>query len=329
MMKSAIQGVILILFTQLILLRCDAPRNNPLDPQNPNNAFVVLEGVVQTFSVPRHSIAGVNVLWKNNGTTVVTDKNGYFQFEEISPKNGWLGFEREGFHDDSVFITWDQLDKVSIQALLNAKPQIGELLVFSVVKTRSPSIRDFEVTLKAEITDPDVDIDSVFWQVPDLAIDSSLRFNPDLNLYDLTFATADYGLSLGEIVGHDFIIFVKDKFDRQIEIGRDQIERVILEDISVLSPANGSIVSSTPMFEWKKFNPGFSHSFIVDIRILNNDGFPEAFLDIEDIPEGSQNYSLTTPLIVGDYVWALWAVDSFGNRIRSSFATFSVIQQFN
>lgn len=326
MMKSAIKGVILIILAQLILLRCDAPRNNPLDSQNPKNAFVVLEGVVQTFSVPRHSIAEVKVLWENSGTMMATDKNGYFKFEEILPKNGWLNFEREGFHDDSVFIMWEQLDKVSIQRFLNAKPQLSELSVYSVVKTRSPSIKDFEVTLKAEITDPDADIDSVFWQVPDLGIDSSLRFNPDLNLYDLTFPTADYGLQFGEIVGHDFIVFVQDKFNKQIEVGRDQIERVILEDISVLNPANGSIVSSTPTFEWKKFTPGFSHSFIVDIRILNDDGFPEPFLEVEDIPEGSQNYNLTTPLIAGDYVWALWAVDSFGNSIRSSFATFTVIE---
>lgn len=323
-MRSAAKDVILIIFIQLILFRCDAPRNNPLDPQNPNNAFAVIEGVVQTFSVPRHSIAGVNVLWKNSGTMKVTDENGYFRFEEILPKNGWLNFEREGFHDDSVFITWNQLNKVSVQRFLNAKPQLSELSVYSVVETRSPSIKDFEVTLKAQITDPDVDIDSVFWEVPDLGIDSSLRFNPDLNLYGLTFATADYGLQVGEIIGHDFIVFVQDKFDRQIEVGRDQIERVILEDIAVLNPANGSVVSSTPTFEWKKFNPGFSHSFILDIRILNNDGFPEAFLEIEGIPEGSENYNLTTALIAGDYVWALWAVDSFGNRIRSLFATFTV-----
>jgi hypothetical protein len=326
MMKSAVNGVIFIIFVLLVLFRCDAPRNNPLDPQNPNNAFVVLEGVVQTFTVPRHSIAGVNVIWEESGTMIITDKNGYFKFEEILPKNGWLRLEKDGFHDDSVFVAWDRLDKVSIQRFLNAKPQLGELSVFSMVKTRSPSIKDFEVTLKAEITDPDADIDSVFWQVPDLGIDSSLRFNPDLNLYDLTFATADYGLQPGEIVGHDFIIFVKDKFDRQIKIGRDQIERIILEDISVLNPANGSVVSPTLMFEWKQFNPGFSHSFIVDIRIINDDGFPEPFLEIEDIAEGSQSYNLTTPLIAGDYVWALWAVDSFGNRIRSSFASFTVVE---
>ncbi len=323
-MKTVVYAIILIIFIQIMLFRCDAPRNNPLDPQNPHNSFVVLEGVVQTFSVPRNSIAGVDVLWKNSGATTITDENGYFRFEEILPKDDWLMFEKEGFHDDSIFINWNQLNKVSIQHFLNARPRLRKLDLYSVVKSRSPSLKDFEVAIRAEITDPDVDIDSVFWQVPDLGIDGSLRYNPDLELYDLTFATADYGLQFGEIVGHDFIILVQDKFDKRIEVGREQIKRVILGTISGLSPANQSTAPPMPVFGWSKFQPGFSHTFTIDLQIFNDDGLPEPYLEIEDIPQGAENYELTTPLIPGNYVWALWAIDSFGNRIRSQLARFTV-----
>jgi len=49
----------------LLFISCDAPRNNPLDPENPNNKIISIDGTILTDTRDPEPISGVNVYWMN------------------------------------------------------------------------------------------------------------------------------------------------------------------------------------------------------------------------------------------------------------------------
>ncbi len=92
--------VVLFLF-----FSCDAPRINPLDPQNPNYGLGQIDGFVLIPS--RQPLSGVRVIWGNENITAETDSTGYFKISDIQRKNGNLYFEKTGYSYDSVFVEWN------------------------------------------------------------------------------------------------------------------------------------------------------------------------------------------------------------------------------
>jgi hypothetical protein len=70
---SAVLSLILGLLSLIISAGCDAPRHNPLDPENPENIYRRLSGHVQTFSLPRDDLENVAVQWQVNGSSIFTN----------------------------------------------------------------------------------------------------------------------------------------------------------------------------------------------------------------------------------------------------------------
>lgn len=98
--------LVLFLFVLITLLSCDAPRINPLDPQNPDYNLGILDGYVKTNSIPQLPIANVKVLLNNTSLWTTTNSDGYFKFSAIQRINGLLIFEADGFYNDSISIEW-------------------------------------------------------------------------------------------------------------------------------------------------------------------------------------------------------------------------------
>ena len=109
----------------LLICSCDAPRKNPLDPQNPDTKIVTLEGVVQTFEDPRSPISGATVHWKRGDLIKETPATGQFAFNGIPPRDGWLICQKPGRKTDSVYIEWNGAKALTRTFTLRMAPSLS------------------------------------------------------------------------------------------------------------------------------------------------------------------------------------------------------------
>lgn len=309
----------------LLLLQCDAPRLNPLDPENPKSSLALIAGDVRTFSVPREAISGVEVQWTNDAFSVRSNSDGTFVMENLAPRDGWLFFEKPGFHHDSILVEWDNRRQVNIQRFLNAYPEIEGLQVFSVVTNKFPSIKEFTFSIRGTVTDRDNDIDTVYWRIPAFDVGGKLRFNAESQQYETDIDPLEQGLGNEQVVGYDFDVVVLDKFDQLTVVGSDQIERVIKEEVTLLSPLNDIAVGSRPQLRWQRFDPGFF--FVFEIEILRDvpGELPELYRRYVDLQSTTENFTIPDDMDEGSYFWSVWVADEFNNRARSRVGSFRVV----
>lgn len=111
-----LQALMFILL--FIILGCDAPRINPFDPENPDYAFVTLQGTVKTLSSPNKSISGAIVIWSPVNIIVYTDKNGTFNINNLLPVNGKLIIQKSGYQTDTVNVVWGNSKLLNYQISL-------------------------------------------------------------------------------------------------------------------------------------------------------------------------------------------------------------------
>ena len=92
------------IFLIIILISCDAPHTNPLDPENPDYNYGRIRGSVMTVSLPPQPVSETTVFWKSGSIQTKTDQVGKFDLLIPSTKEGWLIFSHEDFHSDPVTI---------------------------------------------------------------------------------------------------------------------------------------------------------------------------------------------------------------------------------
>lgn len=307
----------------LLLVACDAPRRNPYDPANPDSPFGALTGHVKTLSVPHRPVANVSVRWQNGNRFLSTDATGSFRIANLRPDNGWLYFEKENYLPDSVYVEWNDDKNVSVEVFLNARPSLDSVTSYSIVLNRYPDWQYYQAIIQARISDKDNDMDSVYIRNSYNNIRKPLIYNVSAGHYEGTFTVYDLNLkSIDEIVGHDFDIFVKDKFGHTIRVGEAGIKRVIHQEVQFKSPANYQQVSRTPELTWKAFDPGFP--FYFTLQVYTDEISPQLVWEKTNIPSANTAYTVDTELPVNDYFWVIWCVDEFQNRSRSKPASFTV-----
>ncbi len=314
--------LILISISFIAFYQCNAPRNNPLDPKNPDNRYAVISGSIKTLSLPSKPLADAIVLWRPEERMVASDGSGKFTFTGILPQAGWLIVSKEGYLTDSTFIN-NFKSQVAAQFLLNEKPRLDSLTVYSVLSNRYPSLTTCRVVIKCILTDRDNDIDSVYVENPHLGIRKYLEFNVDERLYEKTWNLYDLNVQSGEqVVGYDFKVFVRDRFGHIISVGQDNVRRIIHDEVKFKSPSSYQVVSPTPRLEWNYFDPGFQFQF--DVEVYTDEISPEKVWEKRGISADSTAATVDAPLSDNDYFWVIWCVDEFHNRSRSKPATFTV-----
>lgn len=319
---------IITVFALLQLTGCDAPHTNPLDPDNPDRQLSVLRGQVQSESIPRTPLEGVNVNWEPGGITVRTDDNGEYTIDNVDRVNGWLRFRKAGFMEDSFFVSWGTRKSISVTKFLNSVPDITELQIYSIVLNRFPTEQVYQLVVDVEISDVENDIDSVFVTNNDLEIEARLN-EITKNVYRRTFSLIDLQLeSLDEIIGKELSIEVNDRFDNRYSIGNSNLKRIIKQEVETITPKNNEdSVSVTPLLIWKRFLPGFN--FKHKIQVYTNEVSPQLVLEKDNISKNEIDLQIEEPLTgsaQGEYFWVIWAIDEFNNRTRSKPATFKVLQ---
>jgi hypothetical protein len=317
---------ITLLFISLIFflnIFCDAPRNNPLDPGNPDNNYYLLQGHVKTLSLPTQPLEGVTVFYTHQEMQTKTNSSGEFSLEIIEAEDSWLHFSQSGYLTDSVYVEWKLTKKVTTEQFLNALPQVESLQVYSVILNRYPSIQTEQVIVKSKITDMDNDIDSVEVVIGLDSIAKTLQYNVTDKNYERTLSIFDLGIAaLEELVGHNFRIIVKDIFSHKFILDTGTIERVIRDEVIFQSPAGNEVTSPSPTLVWERFRPGFNFKYL--IQIFSAEITPQLLWEKNEIGDDITQYPVDITLPPDEYFWVIWVIDEFGNRTRSKPASFTV-----
>lgn len=97
--------IFLIAAAFVFAVSCDAPRDNPVDPYNPDYKLGTLDGYVRAST--GQFLNNVQVLWKNSSTVTRTDTSGYYKISGLSTQDGWIYYEKEGLGKDSQYVNWN------------------------------------------------------------------------------------------------------------------------------------------------------------------------------------------------------------------------------
>jgi len=314
---------IFICFTTFFLFHCNAPRNNPFDPENPETSFAGIKGNVHSMNVPINPISGVTVYWENDKIYVTTNSNGQFAINNITPAEGLLLFNKIGFMPETVQVRWDGAKLFNLTQSLNAYPTIDSLNIYTIVKNRYPDIQTSELAINTKIQDQDNDIDSVFIVNEDLNFKKDLLYNVNTRMYEGIFTILDLNVSsMRKVIGYKLDIIVKDKFSHTIKLDGDKAARYIQDEIELISPVNFQEVTPSPTLTWKEFMPGFNFKYKIEVYV---DDIPARIVwEKEGISPDSTNYTIDTQLPESDYFWMIWCIDEFQNRSRAKPASFTV-----
>lgn len=306
-----------------IIISCDAPRNNPLDPENPDNKIATIEGYIKTVTVPQTPIENVKVLCINEGLVTKTNRDGYFSFDNIYREDGWIIVEKENYSSDSIFVTFENQKKISTDFFLNSIPRIVDLQFYSVTVNRFPNNQKYNLEVRANITDDENDIDSVFIQLPELGTNKKLLYNASTKYYLNTISLDDLNLiSIDAVIGKDFSINVFDSSEKEFLIGSTTIKRIIKQEIETTSPSSrDTVFSNNPTLKWRRFIPGFDYRYLLQIF---TDEVPAILVWEKEIPSSEIELVTNAFLSSGDYFWVIWAIDEFENRTRSKPASFII-----
>lgn len=305
------------------ITNCNAPRNNPLDPENPDNKIANIEGFIRTVKVPQIPIGDVKVFCVNEGLVTKTNRDGYFSFNNINRRDGWIVVEKENYSTDSLFIEFDNQKKVSTDFFLNSVPKIVDLQFYSITVNSFPNKQKYNLEVRANITDDENDIDSVFIQLPELGTNKKLLYNASTKYYLSSISLDDLNLiSIDAVIGKDFSINVFDSSEKEFLIGYTNIKRIIKQAIETTSPSGrDTVFSQTPILKWKRFTPGFDYKYLLQIY---TDETPANLVWEKEISSTEIEHLINSNLSSGDYFWVIWAIDEFENRTRSKPASFII-----
>ncbi len=325
--KKKYQKILFIIVSGLfvLLLSCNAPRENPVDPNNEDNNLSKLSGIVKSLGYPFAPIENVAVFWGNNNILIRTDQNGKFNFQSVIKKNGWLRFECDGYSSDSTFIDWTNSDNSFNEIFLNSKPKLDSLQFFSVVINRFQFKQKHFLEVRATISDFEGINDIVTVQIEnkELRLQKTLVYNPTDNYYTSELSLSDLNsTSLNEVIGKDFRILVKDLRDEIFEVGVTNIKRIINEEIELISPISNETSPKLIRLKWIRFIPGFD--FTYKVEIYTNEASPSLVYFEENISQNEISHFVNEEFDGNNFFWVIWAIDEFNNQSRSKEGSFII-----
>ena len=308
-----------------MLFSCNAPRENPVDPNNDGNNLSNLSGVVKSKGYPFTPIENVDVFWENDNILVKTDSKGKYDIKSVIKKNGWLKFNCTEYSSDSLYINWGDAEVLAGEIFLNAKPKLDSIQFFSVVENRFQFKQKHYLKIRASISDYEGinDIASVKIVNDDLRLQKTLLYSPENNYYISELSLSDINSSsLNEVIGKDFKILVQDLDDRVYQVGVTNIKRIINDEVELISPKNNEITPKLIQLKWTRFIPGFNFSY--RIEIFTNETSPSLVYTAENISQDDISHLVEEVLEGNNFFWVIWAIDEFNNQSRSKEGSFII-----
>jgi len=223
----------------------------------------------------------------------------------------------------SLFCSCDAPRNNPLDPDSDTKPVVESFSIYSVVRNKYPSLQTYQIIIEAKVKDVNNIVDSVIIENSYLHLRKHLEFNYKTRNYERVFSLPDLNTSeIDEVVGHDFLIKMKDYSFNEYDLGVNDLKRIIKEELRIESPLGSDTVSSTPRLSWRKFSGKYSYTY--KIQIFTAEITPELIYERNGISSDSTSYTIETPLPSQDYFWILWCVDQFNNRGSSKPATFRV-----
>jgi hypothetical protein len=320
--------IITIIILSLIFLldSCNAPHDNSLDPENPDNALYTIEGTVSTAGLISSPLKDVQVYWSVDKVYVSTNDNGYFKIGSKALQEGWLYFNKQGYSSDSVMINWGNQKKVSLLERLNDIPAIDSMFIYSSIINKYSSPQ-YQLTFKITITDQDDNIDSVFIQCPTLLINKSVQ-KISSKYFTENFSDIDLDLtSFAEIIGKTFDIYAKTSSGKTYFAGSSNVKRIITDEIETISPKNeDTLLTNYPVLSWKRFLEGFNFKYMLEV--YTDEPEPKLLWEKENVSSDDINITVDASINVtpdnNKFFWVIWCIDEYGDRSRSKPAGFVI-----
>ncbi len=313
--NSPTRKIFVLAFTAL-LFACfsDAPRNNPLDPENPDTNMEDINGSVLTYRVPHQLISDIKIIWRDE-RLVYTNESGKFSFTNIEHEDGWLVFISPDYIIDSLYIDWRKY-KPNFEHYLNARPILRNILFYSSIENDYPERQDISLIFNVDVFDPDNDIDSVLVQSPSLGISTFLEYDFNQRTYRRILEMSDLNINSAEaVIGKEFQISVKDKFKNIIPLSGQIVKRIIKEEVLSDRSEESDTLSVKPTLKWEPINPGFP--FVYMVEIYTNKPNKELVYRRENIAPTVTSITLDQALPEDNYFWIVWVIDEFNNRSAS------------
>lgn len=322
-MFTDLSKYLVIILSLLILFSCNAPRNNPLDPENSNNSISSIEGYIKTVDVPQIPLNNTSVFWSNDGIITQTNEDGYFRIENIERVDGWLFIEKEGYSKDSILINFNNQKKITKTIFLNSIPKIIDLKFYSITINKFPDQQKYSLEAKIKISDEENDIDSVFIENTELMTNKKLLYNASTKYYENSITLEDLNVtSIDEVIGKIFSVNVVDSDSNKFIVDESNIKRIIKEEVESVSPlGKDTVFTGNPTLVWDRFKPGFKFRQLLEIYTSE---LPNVLVWQKEIISDERQFTTAANLPSGDYYWVIWAIDEFENRTQSKPSSFII-----
>lgn len=326
-MKIRVRYILLavLVIVAAVAAGCDAPRLNPLDPENPDAVVMLISGTVLSDAKTSHPLNQATVLWRNDNIAVLSDSAGAFKLRTSRISDGYMVFSKDGYSPDSSFVSSASGKNISMVKRLNALPTLDSFFVYSIVQNKF-SKAEYKIWTDVTISDPDDDIDSVYLICTALQISKSLS-KTSSRRFEGRFTDGDLGLvSIDDVIGNEFRLLAVTSLGKKFTVGSTFIRRIIKEEIETLSPKNSDTVTvAAPTLRWKRFTPGFTFSY--SIEVYTDEIEPRLVYRKDNISSDDVERTLETSLSAAtavQYFWVIWSYDQFKNGGRSKPAGFTL-----
>ena len=308
----------------LSMSACDAPHDNPLDPQNGG----ALLGRLLTRRAT--GIAGATVCAVPSGRSCATDSSGEFELLGLPVGDVTVRFRADGYAPESAVITLARERIDTLTRYLNGLPAVTGCRISSHVFGQSwppEPLYFFRLSATATDMDGETDVESVWAEIPVLDLTQRLAYDPESLSYATTILLSSLPVPSPEtLVGRPVTFYVEDR-EGALGCGPEcSVNRVIYDLPEPAFPAGGiDTVASDTTFCWHRFDHGFAVSYRCEVvRIVG--GGPGGVV-FSDATPGSGDTSVAvnrSALPSGDCYWTVEAIDAFGNSSRSKEERFHV-----
>lgn len=306
-------------------LRCDAPRDNPLDPENPRNPFGVIVGVVEEETTQR-PLEDALVYWSGDGKTAFTDSLGRFVIDRVAPRTGELIVEKVGYFKNNATVEWNAGLRERVELSMTPAPE-ADFNVYAEAQY-TYQYRSYATTVRAELALAGAsDVDSVLLIAPKTNVRRSLGTFAGVETKYYAYSLEDLGVAdEQELIGMKFSVVVK-RGETEFVVAEDFVERVFHVRVDAISPASGeTIFTLQPVFEWVSAADSLDFPFTYSIEIRTQVGSNTLVGEITKIhPDSTRAVYAYNELSPDNYFWYIYCVDEFKNRSRSPRIVFEVV----
>jgi hypothetical protein len=307
----------------LVIWGCNAPRENPFDPDADN----YYDGIITQITVhhqypPFNPISNLELIAPDLQLYGVTDSSGsvYWQHEAVDTLQISIC---SAYYFSKSYSFQPRASHNSYDIYLNAMPVLEEVELYSDYENIDDQTY---VYLKALINDADGsgDIPFVKLMVTDPAFSFSLiRDETNFNLFSTgealllrDISSELTPLSLPEL---NFYLLVKNTNGDSMVSSNYHIGRVIDTNLELITPTQFASLKDSVVFTWPAVQLDYEFSYQISLQQSQK---PQKLYG--GIPSDQQRYVLKD-LTTGQYITQLRIIDNFGNICASELRIFNYV----